>query len=179
MSHSMFVCRSDSRAASYRLPAETAVVDVRQDSGRQRSRENCNDERADFRFLRRPRPGHVECSNLPLLDKRSQFDRSHRGIRFVTAQRQYRFAKSPGQLECQSRAARQSFFDAEHDRGVAIAHVPFGALRIMTRRRFAQQILRRYWAVFRSPLPRTPTAVCQPVLNSKIECRAIGSGLPA
>src|SRR3954465_802462 len=111
-------------------------------------------KRANFRFLRSSRSAHVEPPNPMLFHKRAQLFPSRSGFHFVAAQVKHRFAKSLGEFKRQSRAPRNARLDAEYNGALAVAHIPFRALRIMCRGRFAHTVLTRNNAVFGSPLSR-------------------------
>ena len=63
-----------------------------------------------------------------LLNEGAQLFASRGGCRFVAAQLKHRFAKSLGEFERQSRAARNASFDAEYNGAVAVADIPLGSL---------------------------------------------------
>ena len=92
---------------------------------------------------------------------------------------QHGFAEPCSDRERESRAALRIGSDAEHGGGVAIADVPLRALGILARRRFAQIIAVGQRTVLRLPASRAPAAVREAMRDREIECRAIGSGLPA
>src|SRR4051812_43843280 len=114
-----------------------------------------------------------------LLNECTQLFASREDFRFIAAQVKNWFPKSLGEFKSQSRTARDGCFDAKHNGAVAVVDIPFGALRIMNRRRLPQRVSSRNNAVFGSPLPRAPAAVGNPICDGKIECSPIGPRLPA
>src|ERR1041385_3232196 len=91
-----------------------------------------------------------------------------------------------GFLVREPRSARdvQSCLVDHNQRRVAVAHVPFGALRRIGRRRFAQVRIAREQAgrlaqIFRPAAARAPAAVRDGAFERDIECGAVDPGLAA
>lgn len=84
-----------------------------------------------------------------------------------------------GEVRGQLRAADQTWGDAENDRAIGVAHVPFGALGVAGRRRFLQAVTPVDFAVFRDASSGTPAAVGNAVGDGEIQRRAVSTGLSA
>ena len=67
----------------------------------------------------------------------------------------------------------------ERDRGIAVANIPFGALRITSRRRFAQRIAIGNRTILSNPTARTPATMRNTMFNGKVECSPVRSRLSA